>query len=63
MITFAAPDYEKDFQFFKNHFFNVILADDDSLRGEDEQAIRETMLCKLAELESVVRDLKKIKRG
>ena len=43
-------------------YFNKTFLDDDAARGADEESARSAMFDKLAELESVVRDLKKVLR-
>ena len=58
MIRFAIPDPKYDRRCLKNNFFNVLLADD-AIRGEDEEAARETTFDKLSELAKVVEDVKK----
>lgn len=56
---FKDPDPEEARQFIKDYFFNQFLPEDNPARDDDENAAREAMFTKLAELESVVRDLKK----
>ena len=60
---FKDVDPEEARKIVKDYFLNEFLPDD-AARGVDEEAARTAMFDKLAELESVVRDLKKrMKRG
>jgi hypothetical protein len=56
---FAPQDIEYDRQCLRDYFFKEFLPDDDSHRGEDENAAREVMFNKLSELAEVIKSVKK----
>ncbi len=57
MARFGPPDSEKDEKQYRDYFVNTLLPDD-AERTPDEEAWRENMFVKLAELARVVEEVK-----
>ena len=56
---FGDPDPEEARKIVKDYFFREFLPDDNPARDDDENAAREAMFNKLADLAKVVEDVKK----